>query len=838
MNAIFSRVRNKGRAFLLATLLMAGILLSVVAAPSVHAAQAKGMSVSASFVIGQPYFTSSGSGTSQTQMNTPESIAFDGNGGAYIADTGNNRVLHFPASCLSNHTNGCAADLVIGQPDFTSNKAGVSQTQLDTLESVTTDGNGGIYVADTHNDRIVHFPASCLSSHAQSCAADLVIGQPDFTANQAGISQTQMDSPEGVTFDGKGGVYVTDSGNNRILHFPASCLSAHTNGCNADLVLGQSDFTSNQDGTGQKQMSAPMDVAVDGSGGVYVTDIGNNRVLHFPASCLNSHTNGCDADLVLGKPTFTATGFGISQTLMEFPVGAEVDQKGDLYVVDGANRVVRFPSTCLSKHTNSCAADLVIGQPDFVSAGFGTSQTEMEGPVDIDLDSQGNLFVVDMSNNRVLYFASSDFPSSVASDSATISGTASLVYGQTNFTSSKSGTSRTLIDQPRGAAVDAYGGIWVADSGNNRVLHFPASCYDKHTNGCAADLVIGQKNFTSFGHSQFTSPWSVAVDSGGGIWVVDFGDNRVLHFPASCLSNHKNGCAADQVIGQSDLKSTSAGAKQNMVNGPLGIAIDGSGNVWVVDNGNNRVLRFPTSCLNTHKNGCDADLVLGQPDFTTTTNAISQTQVANPHRVAFDTKGGIYIADSDYNRVLHFPASCINNSTNGCAADLVLGQSDYIYDVNATSQSQMDVAAGVATDGAGGVFVSDDHNNRILHFPASCLSNHTNGCNADQVIGQPDFSTSDAGTSQLQLSNPDSIAVGCTGGFFVTDVNNNRVVYFPAVGKALHTNTCRRQPTSTGVLLWVWLLIGLGVIGAIGATGYVIFNHQRAKTPASVESPA
>src|SRR5262245_1784865 len=131
----------------LLTMLVLGGLPSPVSASQAQVARGaeRRMDLTASFVLGQGDFTSKNKGTSQTQLNTPESVAMDGTGGIYVADTANNRVLHFPASCLSNRTNGCAADLVIGQGDFTSKNKGTSQTQLNTPESVAMDGTGGVY---------------------------------------------------------------------------------------------------------------------------------------------------------------------------------------------------------------------------------------------------------------------------------------------------------------------------------------------------------------------------------------------------------------------------------------------------------------------------------------------------------------------------------------------------------------------------------------------------------------------------------------------------------------------------------------------------------------------
>src|SRR5262249_35229735 len=227
-----------------------------------------------------------------------------------------------------------------------------SQMQLDTPESVALDGNGGVYVADTLNHRVLHFPSTCLSNHANDCSADLVLGQADFATHEPGTDQNRLWGPENITRDEQGNLYVADTENNRVLRFPSSCLSNHTNGCAADLVLGQSDFTSSEAGTSQIQVSTPVSVAIDAQGGLYLADIGNMRVLLFPSACPHDPPTGRTAALVLGKPTSTAKGIGASQPLTDPPVGVAADNEGALYVVDGPNRVLHFPSSCLSNHTN------------------------------------------------------------------------------------------------------------------------------------------------------------------------------------------------------------------------------------------------------------------------------------------------------------------------------------------------------------------------------------------------------------------------------------------------------------------------------------------------------
>src|SRR5262245_27409231 len=213
-------VRKVGGAFLL-TLLVTGGIPSPVSVPIAHVAGSeRHLDATASFVLGQPDFTSKAKGTSQMQLDTPEGVALDGNGGVYVADTLNHRVLHFPSTCLSNHTNGCAADVVIGQANFATHEPGTDQNRLWGPENITRDEQGNLYVADTENNRVLRFPSACLSNHTNGCAADLVLGQPDFTSSDAGTSEVQVSAPVSVAIDAQGGLYLADMGNNRVLHFP------------------------------------------------------------------------------------------------------------------------------------------------------------------------------------------------------------------------------------------------------------------------------------------------------------------------------------------------------------------------------------------------------------------------------------------------------------------------------------------------------------------------------------------------------------------------------------------------------------------------------------------
>jgi len=130
-----------------------------------------------------------------------------------------------------------------------------------------------LYVADMSNARILiwnSFPT------ANGQAADLVVGQVDFSGSGQGLEANRLGKPTGLTVVGNN-LFVVDQSNHRILVF--SPIPA-TLGASASHVLGQPDFLSNTSGTSQASFYTPHRVAVQGAK-LYVSDRHNNRVLRF-----------------------------------------------------------------------------------------------------------------------------------------------------------------------------------------------------------------------------------------------------------------------------------------------------------------------------------------------------------------------------------------------------------------------------------------------------------------------------------------------------------------------------------------------------------------------------
>ena len=150
-----------------------------------------------------------------------------------------------------------------------------------------------------------------------------------------------------------------------------------TNGQNADVVLGQGNFSGGVSGTSATQLYHPKGVAVNrATGKFFVADYFNSRVLRW--SSVNAAVNGSAAEAVFGQNAFNTSSTGQTQNTMYDPFHLVVDGNGRLWVADFFNnRVLRFDNA--SSKSTGAVADGVLGQPDFTTSSIGTTQSKKIG---------------------------------------------------------------------------------------------------------------------------------------------------------------------------------------------------------------------------------------------------------------------------------------------------------------------------------------------------------------------------------------------------------------------------------------------------------------------------
>jgi uncharacterized protein (TIGR03437 family) len=647
-------------------------------------------------------------------------LAFDSSGNLWVVDTGNARVVRFNASVLAGTGGGVSADLELGQVDLNSSQTPLSSTNINSYYKLNQfisptalgfDANGDLFVGDY--DRALVFTPPFSSGMSASAKQIGVYPQnytaPSGTTVQQLADQTSVVGASAFFFlsGGAAGVGVVDAAQNRILIFDVFA-NWPTDGTPpvAKTILGQPNLcptiyvsqTCKAPNNGNPQtsgllFSAPAGVAYTGTH-LYLADAGNNRVIDLPqlGAGFGSATRVLGQDylyansvnLIEGRE-FQFTGRLGNNSFAD--AGMVIDSSTGtphLYVSDSYNnRVLGFydlrtfcflPSAaCANGGKNK--ADIVIGQADFTTAlvNYPTgdpnqpSKSNLDRPIGLAVDAQGNLYVADSLNERVLRFPAPFAYAGMETRAGVSKGAApepaDLVLGQQNFTSKIPDPTSASMATPYGLAFTpscssltapcpAPNGLVVSDESDNRVLYFPATngaFAAGSDNGKAATVVFGQTGFTAVGVGSGSStaglngPHHISCDTDGNVYVADTGNNRVLVFP----DPHGNGTAP---TGQA------ATASVGGLSAPEGVFVSPiTGEIWVT----NTAANPPTSLR--FANYTSVVLALGSINGIVD---VSGSFGYHPLAITEDQYGDLFVADDSHRVALYFPGINVYNGAS------------------------------------------------------------------------------------------------------------------------------------------------------------------------------
>ena len=605
----------------------------------------------------------------------------------FVVDEYNNRVLIWDSIPTANQT---AADLVLGQPDMTSddgnNRSNGAQC-LDSPRSVYSDGTK-LYVTDGGNNRVLIWNAIPSVNQA---AANVVLGQPDMNANDPGTSASSLANPQETRTYGTT-LYVADSDNNRVLvwnSIPAA------NGQAASMVIGQKNMAGTNTAVTSSNLNSPESVYSDGTK-LYISDAGNQRVLIW-----NSIPTGNQpvANLEVGQTDFTSFCDQCGGTL-GYTFGVQ-SYGSKLFITETSSSRLIIWNTIPTANNALVNTNVIVGQP-FNNTYFGgadafaiTSQSFNDNAT---ITGDGTrLYVVDGGNARVLMWNTTPTTNQQA---------ASLVIGQPDFTSTCNGCGDPGLGECSGAFTDGTK-LYVADTEENRIV-----IWNSIPTGNFPNLNV------SFGHLQgLNNPTSV-VPIGTRVYVADSSNNRILIWNF----DSDGGPACRRRLGPAQYdrdgaNNNGAGVSASSLSDPTTIYYDGT-KFFVADNANNRVLIWnapPTT------NGTPANIVLGQSDMTSASSlAASATTVSfNIYGIdgVYSDGTKLYVADDGNNRVLVWNPIPTGSQT---PASLVIGQPDMTSNTanNGGAPSTQGLAGptGTYSDGVR-LYISDTVNNRVLVVP-------------------------------------------------------------------------------------------------------------------------
>ncbi|WP_263366246.1 choice-of-anchor D domain-containing protein, partial [Edaphobacter bradus] len=496
----------------------------------------------------------------------------------------------------------------------------------------------------------------------------------NFTYTQSTVSTSGLNSPGDVAVDGSGNIYIADTYNHRVLK----------------ETLSGGSYTQSTIGSG---LSYTWGVVVDGSGNVYIADSANNRVLKETLSG--------------GSYTESTIGSGLNG-----PGGVAVDGSGNVYIADTANNRVVKETLSGGSYTQSTIGS-VLNRPNGVT-----------------VDGSGNVYIADTLNNRVL--------------KETLSGG--------SYTESTIGSG---LNNPGGVAVDGSGNVYIADTHNSRVLKETLS------GGSYTQSTIG---------SGLNAPFGIAVDGSGNVYIADSGNNRVVMLQpggvnfntvavgsTSASQSLSFTFTASGTLGASPYAVLTMGAAgldfQAATSQPASACVSGTtynaGNTCTVDVTFNPTLTGPrygaVVLYDGSGNVIETGYVYGtgsgpQVSFTPATQSAIVSGLSHLADAVLDGSGNVYIVDSGNNQVLK---ETLSGGT---------------YSQSVVPTSVLVNPFGVAVDGSGNLYIADTYNNRVLKETLSAGGSYT-----ESTIG-------------TGLNGPFKIAVDGNGNVYIADYYTNRVL--------------------------------------------------------------
>ena len=422
------------------------------------------------------------------------------------------------------------------------------------------------------------------------------------------------------------------------------------------------------------------------------------------------------------------------------------------------HRVQAFNDSESSAYSNDAAAttrsdpaiaagwriDTMAGQTDNDGDSGPAIRARLAFPDGVAVDGSGNLYIADRDNHRIRRVDG-------AGIITTIAGTGERGYGGDGGLAVEA-----RLNNPTGLAVDGTGALYIADRGNDQVRRVDP------TGTITTVAGTGERGFGGDGgpavEARLNNPEGVAVDGSGSLYIADSGNRRVRRVDTSGTLSTVAGNGGRGFGGEG------GPAVRASLNHPAGVAVDGSGNLYIAESGENMIHRVDGTGTITTIAGT------GESGFSGDGGPAAMAGLDFPQRVAVDGAGNLYIADTYNHRIRRVDASGTITTVAGT------GERGLGGDGGPAAAAQLNYLAGVAVDKTGSLYIADTYNHRIRRVDASGTITTVAG------TGESGYNGDGVPAAGAWLYTPGRVAVDKTGNLYIADTYNHRIRRVDASG--------------------------------------------------------
>ena len=356
-----------------------------------------------------------------------------------------------------------------------------------------------------------------------------------------------------------------------------------------------------------------------------------------------------------GFEGYDGDGGSATQAMLNGPAGVDVDDAGNIYIADSDNHCIRkvHPDGIITTVAGN-------GSRGYNGDNIPATSAQLSRPTDVAVDSAGNIYIADSSNQRIR--------------KVDPNGTITTVVGRgySGYNGDNRPASSATLYYPYGVTVDDAGRLYIADAFNSRIRKVDLNGTITTVAGTGSRGYNGDNRTAT--SAWIHTPYDVAVDNAGNIYIAEFYGQRI------------------RKINESGTISTIAGTGSYGYNGdnrpavsallyyPTGVAVDGAGNIYIADRTNHRIRKVDSSGVIMTIAGS------GNPGDSGVHGAASGAQLYSPERVAVDSDGDIVIADTSNHRVRKVAAGDFNTISPTGAGGSIRIEAGSIADAGTSSR--------------------------------------------------------------------------------------------------------------------------------------------------------